>query len=85
MSNTLVNRDVCSFLLCKMRSSTCTFLPIEHSLDRTNVVQSTFAKWALTQQLKQANVLGDNESLDAFPDFMFLFRNGQSQLASSQE
>lgn len=47
------------------------------SLDRTNVVQSTLAKWALTQQLRQAGVLGTNETLDQHPDFIFMFRNGK--------
>ena len=47
------------------------------SLDRTNVVQSTMAKWALTQQLRQAGVLSEKETLDIHPDFIYLFRNGQ--------
>lgn len=46
-------------------------------LDRTNVVQSTFAKWALTQQLRQAGVLNAKETLDEHPQFMFLYRNGK--------
>lgn len=45
-------------------------------LDRTNVVQSTLAKWALTQQLRQAGVLGQKETLDQHQDFIYLFRNG---------
>ncbi|WAQ89699.1 hypothetical protein PtA15_11A390 [Puccinia triticina] len=44
-------------------------------LDRTNVLQSALAKWVLTFQLKQAGILAENESLDSYPDFMFLFRN----------
>ena len=47
------------------------------SLDRTNVVQSTMAKWALTQQLRQAGVLSEKETLDSHPDFIYLFRNGE--------
>ncbi|CAD6582654.1 MAG: hypothetical protein CYPHOPRED_002091 [Cyphobasidiales sp. Tagirdzhanova-0007] len=45
------------------------------SLDRTNVVQSTLASWALTQQLRQAGVLGHKETLDQHEDFIYLFRN----------
>ncbi|KNZ61879.1 hypothetical protein VP01_1345g2 [Puccinia sorghi] len=44
-------------------------------LDRTNVLQSALAKWVLTFQLKQAGILEEKESLDTYPDFMFLFRN----------
>ncbi|KAA1069312.1 hypothetical protein PGT21_020571 [Puccinia graminis f. sp. tritici] len=44
-------------------------------LDRTNVLQSALAKWVLTFQLKQAGILEENENLDKYPDFMFLFRN----------
>jgi len=44
-------------------------------LDRTNVLQSALAKWVLTFQLKQAGILEEKESLDSYPDFMFLFRN----------
>lgn len=54
------------------------------SLDRTNVVQSTFAKRALTVQLRQAGVLGANETLDNHGDFMFLFRNSMYRLASKR-
>lgn len=45
-------------------------------LDRTNVVQSTFAKWAITQQLRQAGVLGAKETVDDHQDFIYLYRNG---------
>jgi hypothetical protein len=48
------------------------------SLDRTNVLQSALAKWVLTFQLKQAGILEEHEKLDSYPDFMFLFRNGES-------
>lgn len=51
---------------------------LPYSLDRTNVVQSTFAKWALTQQLRQAGVLNAKETLDDHPQFMFMYRNGTS-------
>ncbi|KAI8143514.1 SacI homology domain-containing protein [Fennellomyces sp. T-0311] len=44
-------------------------------LDRTNVVQSTFARWVLTQQLRQVEILGPNESIEGHADFMFIYRN----------
>ncbi|KAI8451608.1 SacI homology domain-containing protein, partial [Phakopsora pachyrhizi] len=44
-------------------------------LDRTNVVQSSLAKWTLTQQLRRSGILFENESLDSHHEFMFLFRN----------
>ena len=44
-------------------------------LDRTNVVQSAFAKFVLTQQLKDIGVLSDKESIDDHEDFMSVFRN----------
>ncbi|MBW0504532.1 hypothetical protein O181_044247 [Austropuccinia psidii MF-1] len=44
-------------------------------LDRTNVVQSALAKWVLTNQLRQAGILGEKEVLDSYPQVMFLFRN----------
>jgi hypothetical protein len=45
-------------------------------LDRTNVVQSTFAKWMLTQQLREVEILSGNQHVDEFDEFMELFRNG---------
>ena len=53
------------------------------SLDRTNVVQSTFGKWALNDQLRHAGVLSAGESIEQHPDFMFLFRNGGRHLQSA--
>ncbi|KAI8456408.1 inositol/phosphatidylinositol phosphatase [Phakopsora pachyrhizi] len=44
-------------------------------LDRTNVVQSSLAKWTLAQQLRRSGILFENESLDSHHEFMFLFRN----------
>ncbi|CAG8525576.1 10094_t:CDS:10 [Acaulospora morrowiae] len=44
-------------------------------LDRTNVVQSTFAKWMLTQQLREVGVLSNRERIDENINFMDLFRN----------
>ncbi|PKY48318.1 hypothetical protein RhiirA4_463893 [Rhizophagus irregularis] len=44
-------------------------------LDRTNVVQSNFAKWVLTQQLREAGVLSSKERIDEIASFMDIFRN----------
>ncbi|GMK56462.1 hypothetical protein CspeluHIS016_0303020 [Cutaneotrichosporon spelunceum] len=44
-------------------------------LDRTNVSQAAFAKWALTQQLRQAGVLSVKETVEDHSDFMPIFRN----------
>ncbi|CAO1634741.1 unnamed protein product [Jaminaea pallidilutea] len=44
-------------------------------LDRTNVVQSTLARWVLTYQLRTAKVLGPEEWVESHKEFMFLFRN----------
>lgn len=46
--------------------------------DRTNVVQSALAKHVLNRQLHIAGVLG-KETIDDHPDFIHIFRNGQSQ------
>ena len=46
------------------------------NLDRTNVVQSSLAKWSLTQQLLAIGVLRDKERVDDHPEFMSIFRNG---------
>lgn len=45
-------------------------------LDRTNVVQSTFARWVLTQQLRQIQILDTNESIECHEQFMVVYRNG---------
>ncbi|CAG8452119.1 9829_t:CDS:10 [Funneliformis caledonium] len=44
-------------------------------LDRTNVVQSTFAKWMLTQQLREVGVLSNKEKIDEIESFMDIYRN----------
>ncbi|KZO96288.1 inositol/phosphatidylinositol phosphatase [Calocera viscosa TUFC12733] len=43
-------------------------------LDRTNVVQSALARWSLLQQLRVAGVLGKEERLEDYPDFLNVFR-----------
>lgn len=52
-------------------------------LDRTNVTQAAFAKWALNQQLRQAGVLSVKESVDDHPEFMLMFRNVWADHADS--
>ncbi|RUS13188.1 hypothetical protein BC937DRAFT_86184 [Endogone sp. FLAS-F59071] len=52
-------------------------------LDRTNVVQSTFARWALTRQLQAVGILGQNEKVEDLEDFMKLFRNVWADNADS--
>ncbi|KAI8332862.1 SacI homology domain-containing protein [Chlamydoabsidia padenii] len=44
-------------------------------LDRTNVVQSSLAKWVLTNQLRELNILQSNEELNNSSNFMATFRN----------
>lgn len=51
-------------------------------LDRTNVVQSTFAKWVLTQQLREVGVLSNKEKVEEIASFMDLFRNGKMCLSA---
>lgn len=46
-------------------------------LDRTNVTQSTLARWALNKQFKAAGILGHKESIENHSDFMVMFRNGE--------
>jgi hypothetical protein len=53
----------------------CVMFSLQDCLDRTNVVQSAFAKFVLTQQLKDIGVLSDKESIDDHEDFMNVFRN----------
>lgn len=44
-------------------------------LDRTNVVQSTLARWVLTDQLRSVGILGATERVEDHAQFMHLFRN----------
>ncbi|KAI9472050.1 MAG: SacI homology domain-containing protein [Benjaminiella poitrasii] len=44
-------------------------------LDRTNVVQSTLARWVLTQQLRDIGILEANQKLEDQADFMQNYRN----------
>lgn len=46
-------------------------------LDRTNVVQSVVARWALNRQLRDIGILGADEKFETFDNFELLFRNGK--------
>ncbi|KAJ1955396.1 Phosphoinositide phosphatase sac1, partial [Linderina pennispora] len=44
-------------------------------LDRTNVVQTEFARSVLTKQLRDVGVFGATDAIDAFPAFQSMLRN----------
>ncbi|KAI7879226.1 SacI homology domain-containing protein [Mucor mucedo] len=44
-------------------------------LDRTNVVQSTLARWVLTEQLREVGILEQNQKVEDQEDFMISYRN----------
>ncbi|KAI9344770.1 SacI homology domain-containing protein [Pilaira anomala] len=44
-------------------------------LDRTNVVQSTLARWVLTEQLRQVGILEPNQKVEDQESFMTSYRN----------
>lgn len=46
-------------------------------LDRTNVVQSLFAKRILERQLQHYNILQYRESIDAHKQFSTVFKNSK--------
>lgn len=46
-------------------------------LDRTNVVQSAVAKEILTLQLKEAGIIGAEDTINEDVGFIYLFRNGE--------
>lgn len=46
-------------------------------LDRTNVVQSTLARWVLNQQLRELGILESNQVVEDQADFMRSYRNGK--------
>ncbi len=50
-------------------------------LDRTNVVQSTFGRAILGEQLRAAGVLKQGEGIDQHKEFWHTFRNGESLAA----
>lgn len=45
------------------------------NLDRTNVVQSTLAKWSLTKQLRELGILAEGEAIEQHDEFMHAFRD----------
>lgn len=47
-------------------------------LDRTNVVQSTIARWVLTQQLIEIGILESNQKLEDQESFMTSYRNSKN-------
>ena len=50
-------------------------------LDRTNVVQSTFARHVITRQLIDCGVFKETDRVDMFPDFERMFRNSMTSSA----
>ena len=46
-------------------------------LDRTNVVQSMFARHVLTSQLIECGIFKESDRIDMFPDFEKMFRNSE--------
>lgn len=46
-------------------------------LDRTNVVQSTLARWVLTEQLRQVGILEPNQKVEDQESFMTSYRNSK--------
>lgn len=46
-------------------------------LDRTNVVQTLFAKRILEQQLKRYNIIKYNETIDTYKQFSNIFKNSK--------
>ena len=46
-------------------------------LDRTNVVQSAVAKDILTLQLKEAGIIGAEDTINEDVGFIYLFRKGE--------
>ena len=53
-------------------------------LDRTNVVQSTFARQVITKQLLEASIFTETDRVDMFPDFENMFRNSTPQAPFGQ-
>jgi hypothetical protein len=49
------------------------------NLDRTNVFQSALAKWTLSRQLRDLQVLGSEEVVDNYPEFMSIYRNSKQE------
>jgi hypothetical protein len=50
-------------------------------LDRTNVVQSTLARYVLTQQLREIGILETNQKLEDQESFMSSYRNSKFNIS----
>ena len=46
-------------------------------LDRTNVVQSTLARYVMTKQLQELGILEEDQKLEDQTDFMNGYRNSK--------
>ena len=46
-------------------------------LDRTNVVQTLFAKQILEQQLRHYKIINYNETIDSYQQLNHIFTNGK--------
>jgi hypothetical protein len=46
-------------------------------LDRTNVVQSTLARYVMTKQLQELGILKEDQKLEDQTDFMNGYRNSK--------
>ena len=49
------------------------------SLDRTNVVQATIAKWTLNQQLRELGILSADDSIDNYEAISKDFRESKER------
>jgi len=47
------------------------------NLDRTNVVQASFAKYTLTEQLRELGIISPTEGIDDFESLSKDFRESQ--------
>ena len=47
------------------------------SLDRTNVVQATIAKWTLNQQLRELGIISGDTGVDDYEPFSKEFRESK--------
>jgi phosphatidylinositol 4-phosphatase len=52
-------------------------------LDRTNVVQSTFARHIITKQLIECGIFKETDRVDMYLDFERMFRNSISPILRS--
>jgi hypothetical protein len=50
-------------------------------LDRTNVVQSTIARWILNRQLRDLEILTPDQLLENQQELMSTYRNGKYHIS----